>query len=695
LKVIKRDGIEQDFNTNKIFNAVKKACSSVGYSDYDSHNIADQITTKVVFKLTHEHNLTVERIQDVVENTLMVSKHKDIAKHYIRYRAERDRIREGKHKVFYDIEEFLNGSNEDVSRENSNKDSNQTVTHRDLIAGIVSKHLAKTSYPQHLIELEDKGAIHIHDKDYFISKGIHNCGVYDFEYMLANGVKLGDVEIEQPNSIGTAANVACQIFSKISGSSYGGQSMHEFDKVLQPYAEKSLKKIKQTQEKYGLPDSYVEESLRKEIYDACQKFIYQIQTVTSSNGQSAFTTISLSLSQDPLCKMIKEEYLKCHINGIGKEHRSPIFPKVLYFVEEGVNLNKEDPNHEEFILALECSAKHMYPDFVMAPNNRKMTGNSENVITAMGCRSFVGKYTEDGKEKVSGRFNLGVTTVSLPYAALKADGDKDKFFDELSFLCDKAFEANMFRIERMKGTKAKVSPILWQYGALATLKAEDTIDHLFYNGNATCSIGYGGLYEAQEILNDMTKHFGMKVIEFLKDKTEEYTKKTNIAFSPYGSPLENGCYTIANKLKSEFPEWKFDRDFITNSFHQPVFKNLNIVDKFDEESDYYLLASGGNVNNIELPSMINNIEGFESVVKAAYDKVNYLICNQPVDKCFECGYRGEFDADEHGYFCPECGNNNPETAECIKRISGYTHSALARPANKGKFDEQKCRVKNA
>lgn len=384
MKVTKRDGVKQDFDTKKIFNAIQSAAISVGYSDYQSSNIADQITTKVVFKITHkDENIEVDKVHDAVEHTLMVSKYKDVAKHYIAYRSERNRVREGKSKVFEDIDDFLNGDNEEVSKENSNKPSQELVSHRDLIAGIVSKHLANNTIPKDILDLHNKGGLHCHDTDYFISRSMHNCGVYNFDYMLKNGVKLGDVDIESPQSIQTAANVACQIFSKISGSSYGGQSMHEFDKVMKPYVERSRLKLEMLKRKYNLPDSFVEESLRKEIYDACQTFIYQVQTVTGCNGQASFSTISLSLSQDPVCKMIKDEYLKCHMRGIGKEGKTPIFPKVLYFVEDGVNLNKCDPNYSEFKLALECSSKQMYPDYIMAPNNRKMTG-ADNVVTAMG-----------------------------------------------------------------------------------------------------------------------------------------------------------------------------------------------------------------------------------------------------------------------------------------------------------------------
>ncbi len=272
--------------------------------------------------------------------------------------------------------------------------------------------------------------------------------------------------------------------------------------------------------------------------------------------------------------------------------------------------------------------------------------------------------------------------------------DKVTFFEELGKLCDKAFEYNQLRIERMKGTKAKVAPILWQYGALASLDAEDTIDHLFYNGNATASIGYAGLYEAMEVIGDTSKEFGLEVLQFMKDKTKLYTKDTNIVYGLYGSPFESGCHRMTKALKLTFPAWEMGREFITNSFHLPVFADVDLEGKLEWEGDFYKIASSGNVNNVELPNLQGNLPALEGVVRMAYDKVNYLICNQPIDKCFECGFRGEFSAKIGGYCCPTCGNNNPETATCTRRVSGYIHDALARPANKGKHQEQSQRVKH-
>lgn len=310
------------------------------------------------------------------------------------------------------------------------------------------------------------------------------------------------------------------------------------------------------------------------------------------------------------------------------------------------------------------------------------------------CRSFVPKYIENGEEKYVGRFNLGVMTVSLPFAAALAKGDKEQFFVELDKLCEIAYEMHMIRINAMKQTKAKQNPILWMDGALARLDPDETIGHLFFGGNATASLGYIGVADVQDICGDTSKEFAMQILKFLKDKTNEWFIRSGIYFSPYGSPMEMGCYKMATALKKAFPELGFNRDYLTNSFHRHVFDDLNIFEKFDAESDFYIYSSGGNVNNIELPNMAKNIEGLVSVIRAAKDKVNYLIVNQPVDQCFSCGFEGEFSATEKGFTCPSCGNNDESTVSVIRRVSGYIFSPGPRPANRGKMQEIISRVKH-
>lgn len=376
--VIKRDGLEKSFDIVCIEEAIKKAASAASKEINDFDEIISKITNKL-----NKEKMTVEEIQDVIEHTLMVSKYKDVAKKFIEYRHERDLARQSKSKIIRDVEGFLSQSSDEFVKENANKDASIVPTHRDLLAGILSKNYAEQILPKEVLLHHKLGAIHMHDQDYLITPSVHNCGVYNFNDMLENGFHLNDTKLESPKSIGTATTQLSQIFSQISGASYGGQSCHKYDELLKPYAERSLKKLQEEAKEYNLPDEWVWKKLRKEIYDAHQTFIYQITTISGPSGQSAFCTISLSMSTDPICKIIKEEYLKCHMRGLGKEGRTPVFPKVLYFVEKGVNLDEGDPNHDEMLLALECSTKRYYPDLIFAPNNRQMT-KADDVITAMG-----------------------------------------------------------------------------------------------------------------------------------------------------------------------------------------------------------------------------------------------------------------------------------------------------------------------
>lgn len=693
-KIIKRDGRTEQFDERKVYNAVYQAALANSSLSITAEHLAGQVTEHITKNLNE--NKSVSNVQKMIEDFLMSNpKTYDIARTYIEYRHDRDKVREANSKLYLDIEGFLEQSSDEFTKENANKPSEIVCTHRDLLAGILSKNYAEKILPPVVVKYHKLGAIHMHDLDYLITPSIHNCGVYNFQDMLENGFHLGDAKIESPKSIGTATTLLSQICSAISGSSYGGQSVHEYDKLLRPYAEKSLSKLRKEAEEYSLPDSWVKDKLRKEIFDAHQTFIYQISTICGSSGQSAFASISLSLSEDPLCKLIKEEYLKCHMEGLGKDGRTSIFPKVLYFVEKGINLEKEDPNYEEFKLALKCSALRMYPDYIMAPNNRKMTGANE-VISPMGCRSYVSDFKDkSGQSKYVGRFNLGVCSISIPYAALLAKGDVELFFKYLDELCEISYQANMFRVERFKKTKAKQNPILWMEGALARLNPEESVEDYLYGGNATISLGYVGLAEAKKICGDNSKNFGLEILTFLKNKTVEFTSRCGISWSPYGSPMESGAYRLMNLLKISFPEYESEREYLTNSFHTPVWEKLNFIEKFELESNFYLLSNGGNVNNIEIPNMLYNLEGLESVIKCAYDKVQYLIINQPTDRCFICGYKGEFKyLDEKGFCCPTCKNNDPKKASCVARVSGYIYDKLSRPANRGKTKEIVEREKN-
>ena len=378
-QVIKRDGVIAQFDNNRIYLAIQKAANAASQT---VENIED-LVSKITSKFEGKEQVTVEDIQNAVEHTLLVSKYKETAKKYIEYRHERDLARQAKSKLMQDVEGFLSQVSDEFVKENANKAAGLVPTHRDLLAGILSKNYAAQILPKEVYEAHKLGKIHMHDLDYIVTPSIHNCGVYNFDDMLTNGYHLNDAKLESPKSVGIATTQLSQVFSQISGASYGGQSCHKYDELLRPYAIKSLEKLQAEAKEYNLPDEWVWKKLRKEIYDAHQTFIYQISTISGPNGQSSFCTISLSLSTDPICKMIKEEYFKCHMAGLGKDGRTSIFPKVIYFLEEGINLNKEDPNYEEFKLAMKCSAKRLYPDYIMAPNNRKMTG-ANDVISNMG-----------------------------------------------------------------------------------------------------------------------------------------------------------------------------------------------------------------------------------------------------------------------------------------------------------------------
>lgn len=374
MKVKKRDGTIHKFDEERIFDAVTAAGAS--------ELTADNIINEVADALLGEELVSVERITEEVENSLMWYD-KQAARNYIEYRSMRDRERQGTTTLARNVKAFLEQTDDSILNENANKSSRLVSTHRDLLAGILSKDFAKSILPEHITKAHELGKIHLHDQDYLISSGLHNCGVYDYAGMLETGFTLGNARIESPKSVGTATTILSQICSTISGSSYGGQSIHKYDEVLLPYVKKSILKLEKERDKYSLPQSWVDEKIKQEIYNAHQTFIYQINTICGSNGQSAFVTISLSLSEDPLCKLIKEQYLLCHMAGLGKDGSTPVFPKVIYFIKPDVNLNDASPNHDELLLAIECSCKRMYPDFVMYDSNLKMTGSSD-LVTPMG-----------------------------------------------------------------------------------------------------------------------------------------------------------------------------------------------------------------------------------------------------------------------------------------------------------------------
>lgn len=1054
MRVVKRDGLIEEFDPQKIEWAVDAAANEVD-TEIDSTTIAEKVFTK--FKDLEE--VSVAEIHSAVEFVLMNSRYKNVARAYIEKRSARDAEREASGKLYQDIQGFLSQANDEFIRENANKSATVVSTHRDLLAGILSKHLAVTQLlPKDVAEFHTSGRIHVHDLDYLVSP-LTNCLLVNYEDMLANGFKIGDAQLEAPKSIGTACTVLTQISQAVASSTYGGQTHPHIDFGLEPYVEKSYEKLKDKQKKWGLPDEFVEESIRKEVHDAMQAMLYQIQTLTTTNGQAPFQSITLGLNTSKFGRMITEEYLNVHMEGVGKDHLTPVFPKVIFWLEEGVNMNPGDPNYDLKLLAHECSAKRIYPDYCAVPKNREITGvkglptssmgcvDAEEVITykiggnlyvesfirfwnrlekqfkvevqdngtdnfivpdglsifdsnkndfvtvktvirntsndwykvklrggrtllctadhplptqrgrvfvndlrlgdivpvvpaqyteetshfdedyawllgmilcdgcypntlrisiagigeddiekkvystakqyldldmktviqtrkgttnykdivcfggskgvnkkletlfggkqkkfrqipnevftwnesakfaflagivdadgyvnnsgngyarvqvgstnkelaiqqmllanslgldakmyenryssyrpnsiryrvefnaveefvdnmvcekkkskikpvpcsktptgvgevysiekqdlcqfsydvetesdrfdvsginSHNCRSYLSAYKdESGKEITAGRFNLGVCSINLPFAALEAKRDGHDFYEVLEDYAEMTYKAHMFRVDRLKGTKAKQNPIMWMEGAIARLDPENTIDHLFYNGYASISVGYIGLWECCEILGDNSKEKAMEVLKFLKSKCEEFKSRSSIAFSLYGTPSESFCYKAANTIKKEFGEDCISHTYLTNSFHLPVWEKVSCWDKWGYEAGFADISTGGNISYVESPSLINNLPAYEGLINYAYHSdMHYFAINTPVDQCLACGYHGEIEATQEGYKCPHCGTEDPRQLVVIRRTSGYISSATMRPFNKGKKDETMQRVKH-
>lgn len=595
-------------------------------------------------------------------------------------------------KLYTDVHDFLNQSNPDILRENANKDSKMVNTHRDLLAGILSKHYASEVISEDLLKWHNDGYGHIHDLDYYISP-LTNCCLVNYQDMLENGFKIGNAQIGTPNSIGVASTVLTQIVLGVSASQYGGQSLANIDSGLEIYVKRSHDRLLKQQERFGLSDEFVEYSLQKEVYDAMQALLYQVNTITSSNGQTPFITISLGLSTSKYGRMITESYLEVHEKGLGVDGHTPVFPKVVFFLNEGINMNSTDINYDLKQKALQCAAKRIYPDFVSVPLNNKVTGGTE-AVTPMGCRSFLSKWEDStGTEQYNGRFNLGVVSLNLPLIALESASDGD-FFNTVGHHMDIAFRAQMNRVERLKHTTARQNPTLFMEGAIARLQADETIEQLFYDGYASISIGYVGLAECSDILKgSQDKEFCISILNYMKSKCEKYSTESNIAFSLYGTPAESLCYKFAKCIETKHPS-VLKRDFITNSFHQPVWVDGTAFDKFSYEEGFALLSNGGNISYVETPNLSKNIKALETLVDYAYNKIPYFGINQPVDKCYSCSYEGEFVVDKNGFHCPECSNNDESKMSVIRRVSGYLSSPNSRPFNKGKQQEVMTRTKH-
>lgn len=704
--VLKRDGGLRPFNISRIKNAILKAQEEVGQSDY---TIADHIGLKIQMALRGRDRVSIKEIQNLVESHLMESQ-PDVARAYISYRSSRDVARDKNSKFFIDIKNLLGQSDKNLTNENANKDSKVIPVQRDLIAGIVSKHMGLNFIlPEHIKEAHLSGDIHYHDLDYSPSLPMTNCCLVDLTTLLRDGFRLGNAKIESPKSVGVACAVMAQITAQVASHQYGGTTFANVDKVLSTYAELSHQKHTKTANMWNIPNAadYADSLTKKEIYDGIQAYEYEINTLFTTNGQTPFVTITFGMGTDKFSKWIQEAILKVRIKGLGKDGITAVFPKLVMFLEEGINLKPEDPNYDIKQLALECSSKRLYPDIISAKLNREITGSSEPV-SPMGCRSFLSVWeTPDGQETLDGRNNLGVVSINLPRIAIEAKGSFIAFFTILEERLSLAKEALDTRINSLRGVKASVAPILYTEGAFGVkMDPNDEIINLFKNGRASISVGYIGLHEVMSIMfsgchpyeNQRAQEFALNVVKLMKDTTARWKQESEEGwgYSLYSTPSESLCDRFCKLDKAKFGEIKgvTEKGYYTNSFHLDVFKKVSPFEKIDFESKFHWVANGGHISYAEFPNMRHNLKALETVWDYAVERLAYFGTNTPSDQCFECGFEGEFSCTSKGFSCPNCGNHGDKKMSVIRRVCGYLGAPNSRGFNEGKQLEVEARVKH-
>ena len=705
MKVIKRDGTTVDFDRSKIIVAIQKANAAVDEAEQigqeQIENIADNVSGK------SRSRLLVEDIQDMVEHQLMEAGKYELAKSYIIYRYTRALVRK-QNTTDESILSLLRNENKELAEENSNKNTMIAATQRDYIAGEVSRDLTRRILlPEHISKAHDEGAIHFHDADYFVQP-IFNCCLINIGDMLDNGTVMNGKLIESPKSFQVACTVMTQIIACVASNQYGGQSvdLRHLGKYLRRSREKFRKQM--AEECGGTVDTatlerLVDARVRDEMKSGVQTVQYQINTLMTTNGQSPFVTLFLNIPQgDPYeeeIAMIVEEVLRQRLEGIKNEkgvYITPAFPKLVYVLDEHNNLSggKYDYITE---LAVKCSAKRMYPDYISA---KKMKENYEgNVFSPMGCRSFLSPWKDEaGNYKFEGRFNQGVVSLNLPQIGLLARGDENKFweiFEERLSLC---FEAIMCRHESLKSVKSDSSPIHWQYGAIARLPKGTSIEPLLYGGYSSISLGYIGLYEVTKLMKGVShthpegEEFALQVMNRLRQACDEWRKETNIGFALYGTPAESLCYRFARIDKQRFGTIQdvTDKGYYTNSYHVDVRENIDAFDKFTFESQFQKISTGGCISYVEIPNMRHNLEALKDVVRFIYDNIQYAEFNTKSDYCQCCGFDGEITLNgEFVWECPACGNRDQSKMNVTRRTCGYLGENFW---NEGKTKEIKARV---
>ncbi len=702
-RVIKRDGSKAPFSRDRIQAAVEAAADHV---DKETAIYALNVALAVELKLAEQSEVHISEIQTLVENELMQGPYKSLARSYIEYRHDRDIAREKQSALTREIEGLIEESNVELINENANKDGKVIPTQRDLLAGIVAKHYAKTHIlPRDIVHAHEQGDIHYHDLDYAPFFPMFNCMLIDLKGMLTHGFKMGNAEIDTPKSISTATAVTAQIIAQVASHIYGGTTINRIDEVLEPYVMASYNKHLEIAKEWDIhsPEEFAKARTEKECYDAFQSLEYEVNTLHTANGQTPFVTFGFGLGTSWSSRLIQQSILKNRIAGLGKNHKTAVFPKLVFAIKDGLNHHQGDPNYDIKQLALECASKRMYPDILNYDKVVEITGSFK---TPMGCRSFLGTYEENGELVHEGRNNLGVVSLNLPRIAIQAKGDEARFYQLLDDKLALAYRALGTRISRLENVKARVAPILYMEGACGVrLKADDSIADIFKNGRASISLGYIGIHETINALFGTQTHVyddselrqkAVAIVEHLKKAVNRWTEESGYGFSLYATPSENLCNRFCRLDATEFGviDGVTDKGYYTNSFHLDVEKKVNPYDKIDFEMPYPEVSSGGFICYGEFPNMQRNIEALENVWDYSYSRVPYYGTNTPIDECYECGYTGEFDCTSKGFTCPSCGNHDSTKVSVTRRVCGYLGSPDARPFNFGKQEEVKRRVKH-
>ena len=726
-EVIKRDGAIVEFDRDRIVRAMTMAFKQS--SGTVNNELVEKITTQI--ENMDNKRMHVEDIQDIVVKKLMASSEKDIAIAYQSYRAIKTEIRNKEKGIYKNIAELVDASNEDILSENANKDAKTISVQRDLLAGISSKdYYLNKILPKYLKKAHETGEIHIHDLDYLLFKET-NCELVHIERMLKGGCNIGNAKMLEPNSVDVAVGHIVQIIASVSSNTYGGCSIPYLDRALVPYIKKSFKKhftkglkyvervdeatIKEIidrgnieysnmelKEKYPLAYEYSCDLTRESVKQAMQGLEYEINSLSTVNGQTPFTTIGIGTETSWEGRLVQEFVFRTRMEGFGAKKETAIFPKIVYAMCEGLNMNEEDPNWDIAQLGFECMTKSIYPDILFITKEQLVKGT---VVYPMGCRAFLSPwFDEKGEEIYSGRFNIGATTINLPRIAIKNRGDEAGFYKELDRVMEMCKENSVFRAHYLEKTQAEMAPILWQSGALAEKQPKETIKDLIWGGYATVSIGYIGLSEVSQLLygddfayNEEIYEKTFNILKYISEKVAQFKAETNLGFALYGTPSESLCDRFARIDREEFGDIEgiTDKGYYDNSFHVSSHININPFEKLRLEALGHQYSKGGHISYIETDSLKNNLEAIIEILRYAKEiGIHYMGINQPVDKCHVCGFKGEFLATERGFECPQCGNHENDKMSVIRRVCGYLSQPNARPFNKGKQKEIISRVKH-